>query len=283
MRLAGSILLAAGLALFETAGGAAGGEQPTYMMFRCIKTTAGKSGAYQEYMLATTAKAMQVRANEGDVHGWLFAKAVIPSGSEAECDFIQTNFHRGFPPPSTSIDPFFAKAGLKVTRQEWYATLGPMSKLVRLEQWRGVEGLGQLQKGQFIRFDYLKVTPGRADEWKRAQADWLAAARTASEQKLITAWHADEILLPGGSGYRHTARRVIAFPDWSAMGQVPDDQALVRRMLKARAPAVLARETRASQLVSSELYEVVEVIRPAREAAVSAPAPLGLAPAPKAP
>jgi hypothetical protein len=273
----GAFALAIGL---MTAAGEVRAEEPPprYMMVRCIKCPGGKGDAYRDYMLATTAKSMQVRANEGDINGWIFARAVIPSGEEAECDFVQMNLHKGFPPPSTPIDPWFKKAGLKLDRKEWYANLGPISKLVWLQLWRGVQSVGEVQKGNFVRLDMLKVAPARNDEWKRLQGEWQAAGRAALDQKLITAWQADELILPSGSGYRYGARRVTAFPDWTAIGQVPDDQALVRRVLKGKAPALLGREGRASELAQSALYEVVEVVRP-NDQAVATPAPPDNAPA----
>ena len=249
-----------------TAAAPADPAVPRYMMVRCIKCPGGKGDAYRDYMLSTTAKSMQARANEGDINGWIFARAVIPSGEESECDFVQMNLHNGFPPPSTPINPWFKKAGLKLDRKEWYANLGPLSKLVRVELWRGVQSAGEVRKGNYLRLDMLKVTPARQDDWKRLQGEWLTAGQGALDQKLITAWQADELILPSGSGYRYGARRVTAFPSWTAIGQIPDDQALLRQVLKGKAPALLGREVRASELARSELYEVVEVVRPSAEA-----------------
>ena len=164
-------------------------------------------------------------------------------------------------------------------RKEWYAHLGPLSKLVRVELWRGVQSAGEVRKGNYLRLDMLKVAPARQDESKRLQGEWLTAGQGALDQKLITAWQADELILPSGSGYRYGARRVTAFSDWTSIGQVPDDQALVRRVLKGKAPALLGREVRAGELARSELYEVVEVVRPS-EQAMATPAPAAPAVAP---
>src|SRR5262245_52164075 len=87
---------------------------PGYVMFRCIDTLPGKGDEYRDFMLQTTAKSMQVRADEGNIDGWVFARAVIPSGTDASCAFIQANVHKGFPPERTPIDPYFVKAGVKV-------------------------------------------------------------------------------------------------------------------------------------------------------------------------
>ena len=59
---------------------------------------------------------------------------------------------------------------------------------------------------------------------------------------------------------------------------MPDDQLLVRRVLKGKAPALLGREVRASEIAQSALYEVVEVVRP-NDQAVATPAPPAKAPA----
>ena len=242
----------------------------SYVVVRCINTPGGKGDAYRDYMLSTTAKTMQVRADEGNIDGWIFARANLPGSGQAECDFLQMNLHKRFPPARTPIDPYFVKAGVKTTRQEWYARLGEMTKLIWVEMWRGVESEGQVKKGNFIRLDLLKLVPAQTDDWKRLQGQlWRPVFHSALARGAITAWWADELVLPAGSSHPYGARRMTAFRDWDAIGPFLDAQAnqgMVRQVLRGRAPALLAREARASELVRSSLYEVVEAIWPAGSA-----------------
>ncbi|HXU81261.1 MAG TPA: hypothetical protein VN914_07680 [Polyangia bacterium] len=211
---------------------------PGYAMVRCIKVTNGDE--YKNVMLSTTAKTMQVRADEGDIAGWVFARAVIPSGNDSTCDFMQMNVYKDFPPERSPIDPYLVKAGLKITRAEWYAKMGAVSKLSRLELWRDVDAVGTTVKGNYIRVDYWKAAPGKAAAAK-------ALAQAELHEGLVGGWLAQEILLPAGSSYPYNARTITAFPSWSAIGKPSK--------LRDRPP-------KGQELVKSELFEVIEVVRP---------------------
>jgi hypothetical protein len=209
-----------------------------YAMVRCIDVSKGDE--YRDYMLEVTAKTMQVRANEGDIAGWVFARSVIPAGEASTCDFMQINLYKKFPPERTPIDPYLVKAGLKVTRQEWYARMGAMSKLARQELWRSVERLGSIDKGQYLRVDYFRAPPGQATAGKKA-------AQAAIREGQLKGWQAEEIELPAGSSYGYNFRTLSAFPTWDSLGHAG-------RLVSAAA--------RGHELVKSELFQVVEAIRP---------------------
>jgi hypothetical protein len=211
---------------------------PGYAMVRCIKVSKGDE--YRDYMLEVTAKTMQVRANEGDIAGWVFARTVMPAGEASTCDFMQINVHKSFPPERTPIDPYLVKAGLKVTRTEWYARLGAMSKLASQELWRSAAELGSIEKGQYLRVDYFKSPTGKAAAGKKV-------AEAAIREGHLKGWLAEEIMIPAGSSHGYNSRTLSAFPTWNALTQAT-------RLVDA-AP-------KGHELVKSQLFTVVEVIRP---------------------
>ena len=53
-----------------------------YAMVRCIDVSKGDE--YRDYMLEVTARTMQVRANEGDIAGWVFARSVMPAARSVD-------------------------------------------------------------------------------------------------------------------------------------------------------------------------------------------------------
>jgi hypothetical protein len=224
--------------LLTAAGPPPASAPPGYAMVRCIDVSKGDQ--YRDYMLEVTAKTMQVRANEGDIAGWVFARSVIPAGEASSCDFMQINVYKAFPPERTPIDPYLVKAGLKVTRAEWYARLGAMSKLARQELWRSLEEVGTIEKGNYLRVDYLK-TPARG----------LVAAKRLAQNEVrdgqVTGWQAEEIMLPAGSSYGYNARMLTAYPSWQAL---------------SGSTKIVDRLPRGHELVKTELFTVVEVIRP---------------------
>jgi hypothetical protein len=245
-----------------------------YLMVRC--TNSNKSGQYKDVMMASTAKSMQVRADEGDIAGWIFAQAVIPSGAASTCDFMQMNLYRRFPPQRTPVDPYFVKAGVKMTRDEWYAKLGEVSRLMRIELWRGLHELGRPEKGQFLRIDYLKVPPERRAEWaQKEEGQWKPLQAAKIKEGALSGWQVQELLLPSGSGEPYNARALTVFPSWDALGN-PVGVAEVALAGKASA-------TRLRDVVRSELYEIIAVVRPGAPA-VATPASMPAAtPAPAAP
>jgi len=224
--------------LLTVAAAPAAPPSPGYAMVRCIKVTKGDE--YRDYMLEVTAKTMQVRANEGDIAGWVFARTVMPAGEASTCDFMQINAYRAFPPERTPIDPYFVKAGLKVTRTEWYARLGAMSKLASQELWRTTADLGAIDKNQYLRVDYWKAPPGRSAAGRKA-------AETAIRDGQLKGWQAEELMLPAGSAHGYNARTVSAFPTWAALSQ---------------ATKIVDGAPKGHELVKAQLCLVVEVVRP---------------------
>ena len=224
-----------------------------YLMVRCTNAQPGKGDKYRDVMMATTAKTMQVRADEGDIAGWIFARAVIPSGAASNCDFMQMNLYRGFPPQRSPIDPYLVKAGLKITRAEWYAQLGETSRLMRVELWKGALESGRAARGQFLRIDYLKVPAEKRNDWvKLERSAWQPLYAKSIAAGEIGAWMLQELDLPGGEGEPYNARALTVFPSWAAMGRTP----------KASAP-IEARTVKLRQLVRSELFEIIEAVWPA--------------------
>jgi hypothetical protein len=235
----------------QAAGAAPQPEPYAYLMVRC--TTSSKSGQYKDVMMATTAKTMQVRADEGDVAGWIFAQAVIPSGAASTCDFMQMNLYRRFPPQRSPIDPYLVKAGLKITRDEWYAKLGEVSKLSRIELWRGLADLGRPEKGHFLRIDYLKVPANKRAEWARLEeSKWKPLQAAKIKEGALSSWQVQELMLPGGSGEPYNARALTIVPKWDDLG----------RPVGAAEASLTARSLPLRDVVRSELYEIIAVVLP---------------------
>jgi hypothetical protein len=174
--------------------------------------------------------------------------------------------HRRFPPERTPVDPYFVKANVKVTRDQWYEKLGQQSRLSRLEMWEAVEDLGTMEKGNYLRVDYFRVQPGKLTDWvDRAALVTRPIQQLRIQSGQIKGWQAQQILLPGGSSRPYNARTLIAFPSWEAIGQwlrVPD-QELAARAHPGKNPArLLERAGQSQELVRSELFKIVEAVRP---------------------
>jgi hypothetical protein len=224
-------------------GGNALAEEPVFLMSRCIKAQPNKSGEYEKFMMETTRKSMQVRADEGSLAAWVFAHSVIPGGGlDSTCDFLLINVHKGFPPERVPIDPYFAKAKVTVTREQWYAKLAEQSRLVRAELWRGIDELGTIEKGNYFRVDHLKVS---TEDWggEKTVKLWQEGRIKAGE---LRGWQAHQLLIPAGTSQPYNFRTLEVFPDWSSIGRPTK-----RKPAKA-------------ELVRSELFQVIDVVKPAK-------------------
>jgi hypothetical protein len=225
-------------------------------MLRYIKTPTGRADDYVQVQLATTGKTMQVRADEGNVAGWIFARIVLPSGSETPFHFLLVNLHHGFPPERSPIDPYFVKAGVQITRAEWYEKLRETSNLVRQELWRERASVGRVGKDDYSRVDYLRLADGATEQWGEAAEDvanHLAATKIAAGT--LTAWQAETIVVPAGTGYQYGARIVTAYPGWDEMGRQIDAGEPDRDVEKL---------SHMQDIVASELFNVIEVVYPSK-------------------
>jgi len=258
-----------GLGLLE--GGAAAlaaDDIPPHMEVRCIDARPNKSAEYKEVMLATTAKTMQVRADDGDMAVWVFAESILPAGSNTECDFMLINQHAAFPPERVPIDPYFVRAKVNITREQWYAKLGAASRFVHRQLWRGVQDLGHIQKGNYIRVDTLKVAPEKMEAWvEQAVAVWKPIFTQKIAAGDLTAWQAQRLILPSGGSLPYNARTLTIYPSWNAIGMPERHREYLAKSVPGKRSAKLLEGALAGQeVVRSELFSVVEVVYPKKPA-----------------
>jgi hypothetical protein len=151
-----------------------------------------------------------------------------------------------------------------MTRDEWYAKLGEVSRLMRIELWRGLQELGRPEKGHFLRIDYLKVPADKRTEWTRLEeGQWRPLQASKIKEGALSGWQVQELLLPGGSGEPYNARVLTIFPGWDALGNP----------LPVAELALGTRSSRLREVVRSELYEIIAVVRPQDTTLTNAAAP----------
>lgn len=235
-----------------------------YTWTRCIKVGPNQGGEYRQLQMETTAKAMEIRVQEGDVDGWIFASAFIPSGADTDCDFLLVNIHNGFPPEGQSIQPFFDKAGVTINRAKWYERLGAVSRLSSIQLWRNILDIGSVEAGNILRIDNLKLTRHKTADWTALQNEaWRPAAEAKVRDGSLKSWQAQSIFMPVGTGLEFNARVISVYADWAAVGKpVGFREAMQKAHPGKNVDEIFSRVSELQENVKSQLFNVIAVVGP---------------------
>jgi hypothetical protein len=172
-----------------------------YALHRAYKVDLARRAEFEKFFLGTIKKFHMARKDAGVEMGWNLTKVVLPAGEEASYHYISTAFSEKFPaldPSPADLAPFIEKAGS--TPEKFRESLFGLGTLVRIALSSPVERLGEIEPGDFLRVDYMKVPPGKG-------ADYVAMERTVykplHERRIkeghISAWTLNAVIYPGGT------------------------------------------------------------------------------------
>src|SRR5690242_14965771 len=82
-------------------------QQPSnyYQTIVCLKVMPEKTAEFRQFVNDATKPVMQVRANAGEFLSWTYLRTVMPSGSEARCDYVFSTIYDGVPPAPAGLEP----------------------------------------------------------------------------------------------------------------------------------------------------------------------------------
>jgi hypothetical protein len=236
-------------------------QAPSYMVVRCVKALAGHAGGYQHMTLETTAEAMRARVEQGLMHSWLFARAVIPAGEEAGCDFLLLEVYEGFPPQP--IDPYFEKAGGIMATDGWQTRAASQSKLVSVELWQDLDKTGTVEAGNYLRVNQIKNPPGEFDNWARMQSEiWKPVHEARIRDGDLQGWLASRVIMPSGTDWPNPARTISVFTNWTSLSHPARYQELMPAVHPGKNPEeIFSRIASLQQILRTDVFEVIELIR----------------------
>jgi hypothetical protein len=200
------------------AAGAVAGQEPLFQTMTCIRVDRGKGGEFAQFVRDTSQKVAETQVAAGEIVSWTLLRNVVPSGTEARCNYMISTVGSGAPVAPYGpggFDKALAKAGVKMTGREWAQKANSLGRLVSTEIWRIRERTGQYTKGHYLFLNYMKVhEPAEymefehgvwrpmADEWIKdgSQSGWVFATK----------------VLPSGTATSYMAYSADFYPSWGA-------------------------------------------------------------------
>jgi hypothetical protein len=172
-----------------------------YSRDNCVKVRDGKAREYAAYRRDVALKLAKVRGDAGEYAVYTVARAAVPSGRSARCDYHLFATYAGFPPELSNpakTEADMKKAGITMSREEMIAKREELSYLVGTDIWRWHDRVGKPAKGSYSRLNYFKVQAGQTPEWVRMESTgWKPLAEAAVKENPGFAWRAATLAMPG--------------------------------------------------------------------------------------
>jgi hypothetical protein len=239
---------------------------PVWAVHRAIKVKPGKATEFTEFYRTTIRRFHQARKDAGAQTGWSLTRLVVPSGEEAPYDYVSTTLHTRFPELDQSpadLAPFIEKAG--TTPEKFVATLNEVSTLVRRTVSTGIDAVGMIEPGDYVRIDYMKVPPGKAGDYVNLERTiYKPLHEQRMKDGIISAWVLSAATLPGGSERPYefftlnAVKKAEQIPRISG-GYGPEPFAKVHPNANYVANVMKTQELRS--IVRSYLMRVVDAVR----------------------
>ena len=158
-----------------------------------------------------------------------------------------------------------------MSRSELVAKRDSLSRLRRAELWRIADGIGGPELGNYVRLDYMKVQPSQGAEWSKSERETYKPLHQARiEMGALKGWTLTTLMLPSGSGLPYNAMTVNTFKDWAQIGGPTKYTEAYQKVYPGKdMSALTAQMSKLRDIVRTDWYEVVDVVRPARANATS--------------
>jgi hypothetical protein len=201
---------------------AAAAQQPAptpYFSVSCVKVKPGKSDEIGKVMHDVVHKYAQARVDSGALASFLVLRAVQPSGTTNECDYLVSSMYPGNPPKpleTDDVEALLKKAGVGMSAAEYREKLGVVGELATSGIWQQVAGAGTpAQKGDYMLINYNKSK----DEQKWVEMEkkiWMPFAEELSKAGITRSWAVDLRVVPSGPELQYDGVTVDVFPTWDA-------------------------------------------------------------------
>lgn len=206
--------------LLLTSGLYAQTQPPRYYSLTCSKLQPGKTQAdYKQFLDTYTKKAIQTQMETGGLSTWYLLRSIYPSGSEARCTYMTVSAYNGAPPAPLGLERMGAilqKSGSGITSSEYIAKRNALTSLVSSELWRTVVLTGELQKGDYLYVNSMKVHNG--NEWMdMEQKIWKPMAESWIKSGKMRAWGVSVPVIPAGTDLKYQATTIDVYPSWEAI------------------------------------------------------------------
>jgi hypothetical protein len=209
-------------ALLATSSVAQDRKEPQTVRDVCVKALPGKAMEAEAFVHNVMVPLNQARADAGEIAWFLFARAVVPAGTSAKCDYRAVYGYNGFPaetPSNEQLEAAAKRANLNMSGNEIRAKLNSTSQQVDLEYWVHVDSIGpNTAKGSYIRLNHYKVKPQANADWLRMETTyWKPLVDSWDKAGGKGSWGVYQLWMPEGDNVPYNAMTVDIFPDWNSL------------------------------------------------------------------
>jgi hypothetical protein len=244
-------------------------KEPQTVRDFCVKAAPGKAMDAEAFAREVMVPLNQARADAGEFAWFVFARAVVPAGSSAKCDFRSVYGFDGLPAETASneqLDAAAKRAKLNMTGAEIRTKLSSLSQQVDVEYWVSRDSIGpSMQNGSFVRLNHYSVKPQATSDWLRLETTyWKPLVEAWDKAGGKGSWGVYELWMPQGDSQPYNAMTVDIFPDWSSLlHEVPLADLWPKVHPHTDMTQLFDQLDRVGSRHDIEIYKVIDLVTPA--------------------
>jgi hypothetical protein len=208
--------------------------QTGYHTVACLKVKADKTSEFRKWAAEDLHKYAQSRVDSGVLSGFYLLRAVLPTGTSVECDYLTIALYPGLPPEALGLEELSAalkKAGLNMTGQEYVDRRNSLSTLVSNGMFQNQLYAGATKKGDYFEVSYMKAS--NIDDWLAFEKNvWKPLAEQMIKEGMQAGWSVNLAVMPMGTEMPYQGVSVDVYSSWDAVFKAQTDPAFVDRFKK---------------------------------------------------
>ena len=244
-------------------------QAPTgYHHIQCVKVNPGQQAATQEWIAGDLHKLGQSLVDSGAYAQTLVLRTQIPSGTDAQCDYVFVTFYNGLPTAPRTRDELnmaLRKADIPMTADAYSAKLTEMGKLVwdNITQFQAL--VGGAKKGDYLEFNSMS-SPDPDACVALEKKDWQPLADQMVKDGNTDGWAINRQVFPRGARDEPAVSTVDIFPSWDAFTHHYDSIRSAWKKVHADADfsSTMAQHGKLCSIEHTVLYKVTDVVTPAK-------------------
>ena len=190
-----------------------------YHSVACIKVKPENNNEFRKWAAGDVRKLAQSRVDGGAVSQWLLLRAVIPSGTSAECDYVIVTMYPEVPPQPMGLEELDAalkKAGISMTAQQYVDRRTSLTTLVSNNMFQNRAFVGGFKKGDYFVVNYMKAS-NLEDYVAYEKKAWQPMAEAMDKENLRSGWSLNTMVFLGGTDVKFNAVTVDIYPTWGSI------------------------------------------------------------------
>ncbi len=203
----------------------------------CLKIKPDKTTEFRKWAAEELHKYAQSRVDSGVVSTYYLLRAVLPTGTSADCDYLSIAIYPGLPPEPLGLEELGAalkKAGVSMSGQEYVDRRNSLSTLVSNGVFQTQMYAGASKKGDYFDVSYMKASS--IDDWLAFEKNvWKPLAEQMIKEGMQAGWSVNLAVMPTGTEMPYQGVTVDVYPSWDAVFKAQIDPAFIDRFKKIHA------------------------------------------------